>query len=352
MTAEQQSVVTDAAAPLREAWYYAVPSCRLPRRTVLAKVMLGEPILIGRDAAGLPFALRDLCPHRGMPLTAGRFDGCEVECCYHGWRFDTGGHCTAIPALVPGQAFTPDRIRVPSYPVREMQGNLWVFFGDDPAAGPEIPVVEGFEGSSPDLVESVSFAASIDHAVVGLMDPAHGPFVHRAWWWRSRHSIQTKAKAFAPSSFGFTMSRHEPSANSRAYRLLGGAPETEIIFRLPSIRIEQIRAGRQRVSNLTAITPVDSRVTEINHCVYWTAPWLTALRPFLRHYVRAFLHQDGAIMERQQQGLRYDPPLTLIDDADTQAKWYYRLKREYRRARAEGRPFANPVEPRTLKWRS
>jgi phenylpropionate dioxygenase-like ring-hydroxylating dioxygenase large terminal subunit len=352
VTAEQQSIVTDAAAPLREAWYYAVPSRRLPRRAVLAKVMLGEPILIGRDAVGLPFALRDLCPHRGMPLSAGRFDGREVECCYHGWRFDTGGHCTAIPALVPGQAFTPDRIRVRSYPVREVQGNLWVFFGDDPAAAPEIPLVEGLERSSPDLVESVRLAASIDHAVVGLMDPAHGPFVHRAWWWRSRHSIQTKAKAFVPSSFGFTMSRHTPSANSRAYRLLGGMPETEIIFRLPSVRIEQTRAGRHRVANLTAITPVDSGMTEINHCVYWTAPWLTALRPFLRHYVRAFLHQDGAIMERQQQGLRFDPPLALIDDADTQAKWYYRLKREYRRARAEGRPFTNPVEPRTLEWRS
>jgi phenylpropionate dioxygenase-like ring-hydroxylating dioxygenase large terminal subunit len=352
VTAEQQSIATDAAAPLREAWYYAVPSRRLPRRAVLAKVMLGEPILIGRDASGSPFALRDLCPHRGMPLTAGRFDGCEVECCYHGWRFDTRGRCTAIPALVPGQAFTPDRIRVPSYAVREVQGNLWVFFGDDPAAAPEIPLVEGFERSSPDLVESVRFAASIDHAVVGLMDPAHGPFVHRAWWWRSRRSIHTKAKAFAPSAFGFTMSRHVPSANSRAYRLLGGIPETEIIFRLPSIRMEQTRAGPHRVANLTAITPVDSGVTEINHCVYWTAPWLTALRPFLRHYVRAFLHQDGAIMERQQQGLRYNPPLTLIDDADTQAKWYYRLKREYRRARAEGRPFTNPVEPRTLEWRS
>ena len=352
MTAEQQSIATDAAAPLREAWYYAVPSRRLPRRAVLAKVMLGEPILIGRDAVGLPFALRDLCPHRGMPLTAGRFDGCEVECCYHGWRFDTRGRCTAIPALVPGQAFTPDRIRVPSYAVREVQGNLWVFFGDDPAAAPEIPLVEGFERSSPHLVESVRFAASIDHAVVGLMDPAHGPFVHRAWWWRSRRSIHTKAKAFALSAFGFTMSRHVPSANSRAYRLLGGIPETEIIFRLPSIRMEQTRAGPHRVANLTAITPVDSGVTEINHCVYWTAPWLTALRPFLRHYVRAFLHQDGAIMERQQQGLRYNPPLTLIDDADTQAKWYYRLKREYRRARAEGRPFTNPVEPRTLEWRS
>jgi phenylpropionate dioxygenase-like ring-hydroxylating dioxygenase large terminal subunit len=184
------------------------------------------------------------------------------------------------------------------------------------------------------------------------MDPAHGPFVHRAWWWRSRRSIQHKSKAFNPSSFGFTMSRHAPSANSRAYRLLGGMPKTEIVFRLPSIRIEQIRAGQYCVGNLTAITPVDKEVTEINHCVYWTVPWLTPLKPLLRHYVRAFLRQDGRIMERQQRGLRYDPPLTLIDDADTQAKWYYRLKREYRRARAEGRPFENPVEPRTLEWRS
>jgi phenylpropionate dioxygenase-like ring-hydroxylating dioxygenase large terminal subunit len=184
------------------------------------------------------------------------------------------------------------------------------------------------------------------------MDPAHGPFVHRAWWWRSRRSIRQKAKGFAPSPFGFTMTRHPPSENSRAYRLLGGAPETEIVFRLPSVRVEHIRAGRHLVGNLTAITPIDDRVTEINHCIYWTSPRLSVLKPLLRRYVRAFLHQDRDIMERQQQGLRFDPPLTLIDDADTQAKWYYRLKREYRRARSEGRPFENPVKPRTLEWRS
>jgi phenylpropionate dioxygenase-like ring-hydroxylating dioxygenase large terminal subunit len=342
----------DAAAPLREAWYYAVPSRRLPRRATLAKVMLGEPILIGRDAAGAPFALRDLCPHRGMPLSAGRFDGCEIECCYHGWRFDTSGRCTSIPSLVPSQAFVPGRIHTRPYPAREVQGNIWVYFGEDAAAAPEIPILEGFDECAPHLVESVRFAAAIDHAVVGLMDPAHGPFVHRAWWWRSRRSIHHKAKAFTPSPFGFTMSRHIPSRNSRAYRLLGGAPETEIVFRLPGMRIERTRSGRHLVCNLTAITPVDDRMTEINHCVYWTSPWLGALKPFLRRYVRAFLRQDRDIMERQQQGLRFNPPLTLIDDADTQAKWYYRLKREYRRARAEDRPFRNPVEPCTLEWRS
>jgi phenylpropionate dioxygenase-like ring-hydroxylating dioxygenase large terminal subunit len=296
--------------------------------------------------------LRDICPHRGMPLSAGAFDGCEVECCYHGWRFDPDGRCTAIPALVPGQPFTPGRVRVRGYPVREVQGNVWVYFGDDPVAAPEIPEIDGFADAAPRLVESVRFAAAVDHAVVGLMDPAHGPFVHRAWWWRSRHSIHAKTKEFAPSPWGFTMTRHVPSANSRAYRLLGGMPETEIVFRLPGVRIEHIRAGRHAVCNLTAITPVDDTTTEVNHCIYWTAPWLSVLKPLLRPYVRAFLHQDRAIMERQQEGLRWGPPLMLIDDADTQAKWYYRLKREYRRARAENRPFENPVKPRSLEWRS
>ena len=312
--------------------------------------MLGEPLLIGRDAAGQPFALRDLCPHRGMPLHAGRFDGQEIECCYHGWRFDTDGRCTAIPALVPGQPFSPNRVRVRRYPAREVQGNIWVYFGEDPSTAPEIPDLDGFENAAPQLVESVRFATTIDHAVVGLMDPAHGPFVHRAWWWRSRRSIHAKAKAFAPSPWGFTMIRHMPSANSRAYRLLGSAAETEIVFRLPSVRIELISAGRHAVCNLTAITPIDEKSTEINHCIYWTAPWLSVLKPLLRPYVRAFLRQDGAIMDRQQQGLRWDPPLMLIDDADTQAKWYYRLKREYRRARTENRPFTNPIKPRTLEW--
>ena len=80
-----------------------------------------------------------------------------------------------------------------------------------------------------------------------------------------------------------------PSTNSRAYRLLGGAPETEIVFRLPSVRVEYTRAGRHAVCNLTAITPIDAETSEINHCIYWTAPWLSLLKPLLRPYVRAFL---------------------------------------------------------------
>ena len=342
-----------AAAPLRDAWYYAVPSRRVRRGAVLALTMLGEPVLLGRDQGGSVFALRDICPHRGMPLSAGAFDGGEVECCYHGWRFATDGRCTLIPSLVDGQPFDPAPLAVPRYRTAELQGNIWVFFGDAPEAAPALPTLDGFTtAAAPNLVETMAFPAALDHAVVGLMDPAHGPFVHRAWWWRSRRSVHDKEKAFQPSPWGFTMSRHAPSSNSRAYRLLGGAPETEIEFRLPSVRVERIRAGRVAVANLTALTPIDAATTLVNHCIYWNAPWLSALKPLLRPYVRAFLRQDRDIMRRQQQGLRFAPVLSLIDDADTQARWYYRLKEEYRRARAESRPFANPVTARTLRWRS
>jgi phenylpropionate dioxygenase-like ring-hydroxylating dioxygenase large terminal subunit len=192
----------------------------------------------------------------------------------------------------------------------------------------------------------------MDHAVIGLMDPAHGPFVHRAWWWRSARSIHEKAKAFAPSPFGFTMTRHAPSRNSKAYRILGGTPETEIAFHLPGVRVEHVRAGRHVLCNLTAVTPIDAATTEINHIVYWTMPWLTWLKPALRPFVRRFLAQDRDIMEKQAKGLAFSPSLLLIDDADRQAKWYYRLKNEYARARAEGREFRNPVRERVLRWRS
>jgi phenylpropionate dioxygenase-like ring-hydroxylating dioxygenase large terminal subunit len=340
------------SAPLREMWYFALPGDQLAPGKMRPKTLLGEPLLLGRTRAGSVFALKDICPHRGIPLSYGQFDGKEVECCYHGWRFGADGRCTAIPSLYEGQDFDISKIRVAAYPARERQGNVWVFFGKDEAAAPPPPEIPGIGEIRPRLFESLRIPAAIDHAVVGLMDPAHGPFVHRSWWWRSRRSIHEKSKAFAASPYGFTMLRHKPSSNSNAYRLLGGQPETEIAFRLPSTRIEHIRIGPRFVASLTAVTPLSDSDAEINQAIYWNLPWLGILKPLLRPFVRTFLNQDRAVIVMQQKGLRHNPTLLLINDADTQARWYYRLKAEYLRARAENREFVNPVKDRVLRWRS
>lgn len=358
-TAQPPSRVDQAAtgrgAPLRNMWYVALPSDRLKTGTMAHRQVLGDPILVARGRDGVAFAMRDICPHRGVPLTYGRFDGATVECPYHGWRFDGVGRCAAIPSLVDDQAFDIGRIRVPTYPCHEDHGLVWVFIGDatenDPVnrlAPPEVPNL----GNACRISETMTFPCGIDHAVVGLMDPAHGPFVHRAWWWRSGRSIHPKIKRFVPSPLGFTMVRHPPSSNSFGYKLLGGAVTTEIAFQLPGIRIEHVTAGRHSLSTVTTATPVSDAETEVQVTVSWTQPWLTPARPLVRAFARAFLGQDRRMVAMQQDGLRHNPTLMLINDSDTQAKWYYRLKREWQQCQRDQRPFRNPLRERELRWRS
>ena len=82
-------------------------------------MLLETPLAIGRDRQGRPFALHDACPHRGMPLSCGSFDGQQVECSYHGWRFDAHtGQCQLIPSLTADQKLKIDRIYAGSYRLR------------------------------------------------------------------------------------------------------------------------------------------------------------------------------------------------------------------------------------------
>ena len=346
---------------LTDIWYFAALSGDLPRGRMKRYELLGEPVLLGRANSGELFALRDICPHRAAPLSAGKFhreaDGAEtVECPYHGWRFKADGGCAAIPSLVADQAMDVSRIRVRRYPVAESQGLIFVWVAGDAAAAAEPseppPTFPGVVGGAPKLVDRMDFAAHIDHAVVGLMDPAHGPYVHQQWWWRSKASQHEKAKKFEPREAGFAMVRHEPSKNSRAYVVLGGEPLTEITFRIPGLRWEHVTVGKRQVLSLTCLTPVTDKTTRITQIVWSDHPAFLVLRPFIAAGARAFLRQDGDMVNLQNEGLKYDPSLIWIDDADRQAKWYQQLKREWTASRREGRAFKNPVEAVTLRWRS
>ncbi|MCB2106262.1 MAG: aromatic ring-hydroxylating dioxygenase subunit alpha [Rhodobacteraceae bacterium] len=348
--------VAAAGQFVREAWYYAMPSSGLKAGHTIHRAMLGEAVLVGRDRAGGVFALRDTCPHRGTLLSRGAFDGREVECPYHGWRFATDGRCTAIPSQTSDQRPQPADVRTPAYPVRESQGNIWIYMGRRREHLPPVPEVPGV-GTRPKLTIAMLFDCDIDLAVAGLMDPAHGAFVHRSALWRDKASIHQKSKAFSPISengtVGWRMDRHRASSNSRAYRiLLGGAPETEITYLMPSVRIEHATTGRYTYGGLTACTPIDATRTMVHHAMYWDVGLATALSPIIRLVAWRFLDQDRRAVEHMKDGLAFDPPTMLVRDADTQVRWYYRLKRELLAAERDGRAPQNPIESVTLTWRS
>jgi phenylpropionate dioxygenase-like ring-hydroxylating dioxygenase large terminal subunit len=201
--------------------------------------------------------------------------------------------------------------------------------------------------------------STVDHGIIGLMDPAHGPFVHQAWWWRTRHSIHEKTKHFEPIPNGFRMSAHTPSSNSAPYKLLrlyadADSITTTIDFVLPNLRIETIRAGKYWFSSLTTVTPITRDRCRIDVVACWNIFRQVPFGPSLLKFVfRKFVEQDRRTMELQTEGLKTNPHLMLIDDADRPAKWYFGLKTAYLEAKRTGGEMRHPMNgPVTLKWRS
>jgi len=199
---------------------------------------------------------------------------------------------------------------------------------------------------------------SVDHAIIGLMDPAHGPFVHQAWWWRTRRSIRAKAKQFEPIPNGFRMSPHAPSANSAPYKilkLLTGEPATTTIdFVLPNQRFEQIRAGRYWLTSRTTVTPVRRDFCRLDFCAAWNIlPWFPIV-PFIIHVLGPrFIRQDTEVIKKQALGLQHEDRMMLVDDADRQARWYFELKAACLESQRTGEPMQHPLAaPVMLHWRS
>jgi phenylpropionate dioxygenase-like ring-hydroxylating dioxygenase large terminal subunit len=66
------------------------------------------------------------CPHRLVPLAAASVVDGQLQCRYHGWRFDADGTCTAVPSAPEGSN-VPPRAHVGDVPeVRETNGLVWL----------------------------------------------------------------------------------------------------------------------------------------------------------------------------------------------------------------------------------
>jgi phenylpropionate dioxygenase-like ring-hydroxylating dioxygenase large terminal subunit len=345
---------------LRNCWYLAQSGAYLARGQMVGKTLLGEPVVIGRRADNGVFCLRNICPHRGIPLSYGWLKDCTLQCCYHGWKFDTrDGACVEIPSIPPDDTSLPlSAIKVRSYPCREVQGNVWVFMpGEGYVEGqalPPVPQIPDFpEHARPQVSETMHFPCNVDHAVMGLMDPAHASYVHTSWWWRTRNlKLREVRKDYEPIEHGFRMVRYPLRQSAKPYKLFGKNVSTEISFRLPGVRIEHIQGDRHTAVSLTCCTPLNDHETEVHQFLYWTTPVLTLFKPVARILLHKFLKQDRDVVVMQEEGLQHKPPIMFINDTDTQAKWYFSLKREWEKSQQEKRPFNNPVKAKTLRWMS
>jgi len=341
---------------LKNLWYLALPSESLPNAKLVPRQIANHRIVFGRDQQGKPYALRDNCPHRGVPLSTGEvLSNGNIQCCYHGWEFDAQGTCRNIPALPPTSKADITKIKASSYPVAEINNTIWVYIPEK--LTPSIQVIEPV----PDLhltpdqkllhVESIVMPTNIDHSVIGLIDPAHVTFVHQSWFWRSAKSLKLKTKNFEPTARGFKMVKHAPSANSKGYKVLKGEVSTEIFFDIPGNRLEHISVGgKHKVISLTTLTPRDDNSTELNQFFYSSLAVTRWLWWPLKGLGRKFIGQDVGVFNKLARGLENNPPLMLVGEPDAQARWYYEMKKQWNASQEQGTEFKNPLQAETLQW--
>jgi phthalate 4,5-dioxygenase len=151
-------------------------------RPVKAVRILGQDLVLFKDASGL-FGLLDRdCPHRGADLAFGRRESIEqgggLRCPFHGWKFAPNGQCLETPAE-PAHSKLCDRIKQRSYPLIEKSGVLFGWFGDEGSLPPPFPNFDCFAAPA-----SHTFAFKglwncnwLQAFEVGI-DPAHPSFLH------------------------------------------------------------------------------------------------------------------------------------------------------------------------------
>lgn len=167
----------DGAWPaLRPAWHVVATREEIgnqPRRVWL----LGDAWCLVRRDGGEVVAFADRCPHRRAPLSAGSVCDGVLECVGHGWRFDTGGRCVAIPALAAGETIPAGAGLTRPYGVTERYGLVWLAPEEPVEALPELAAWDDptFDRARSTIVRTPVGATQL---VDNFLDASHFPFVH------------------------------------------------------------------------------------------------------------------------------------------------------------------------------
>jgi vanillate O-demethylase monooxygenase subunit len=177
-TKEQMLTCPGVMAAPRNQWYIAAMSNEVTRE-LMSRRILDDQIVFYRTEEGVPVALANRCPHRGVPLSMGKLIGDSLRCAYHGFEFSRAGVCTRVPS----QDTITAQLAVRSYPVIEVWPYVWIWMGD-PARPDESVFPDQFELGlkrpgykiTPLFVMEIGCNFQLLHE--NLLDTSHISFLH------------------------------------------------------------------------------------------------------------------------------------------------------------------------------
>ena len=174
---------------LRNHWFAVATDVEVTNG-VIGRQLLGQKLVLYKDASGTVNAAPDRCPHREAPLSAGEVKDGELVCCYHGWAFGKGGKCVSIPSADPDFPI-PKSGHLPCFNTQVRYGLVWVCLGEPAGDIPEIP--QASDSSFRRINNPVNeWRVSATRMTDNFLDIAHFPWVHTGTFGNSQRTAVEK----------------------------------------------------------------------------------------------------------------------------------------------------------------
>lgn len=115
-------------------------SCELPEPgSRIVRDDMRVPVVVTRDALGAVHALVNVCRHRGARVAEADGTSRRLTCPYHAWSYDLDGALAAVPDAPSFPGVAPGACRLPTLPVIEWGGTVWVVPEPDGPAPATMP---------------------------------------------------------------------------------------------------------------------------------------------------------------------------------------------------------------------
>lgn len=173
---------------IRNQWYAILESNEIKKGRIFSVTRMGEKMVAWRNSKGDLSVMSDKCPHRGVALSVGKLVGECIQCPFHGFKYDTSGSCTLVPA--DGRNSQPPiALHVRSYPVREEHGFVYIWWGEPRESYPPVPWFESIPDTMVYATLKDHWANHYSRAIENQLDVVHLPFIHHNTIGRGNRTI-------------------------------------------------------------------------------------------------------------------------------------------------------------------
>jgi 3-ketosteroid 9alpha-monooxygenase subunit A len=248
-------------------WFQIAYSHELGPGDVKPLRYFGQDLVIYRGESGDVHVLDAFCGHLGAHLGhGGRVCGDDVQCPFHGWRWDCEGRNVNIPHS--------DRVnrsrRIRPWQVREGSGTIFLWHDATGAAPtydpPAVPEADdpGYYPLSAALAKKYTVKACAQSIIENTVDALHFEFVHLAGGPSTIETFSADGPVFHVlhrQTFG--LEREGPT-----WLTPDGPVEGAVDIDIFGVGMLVARFwGTDDAAHYVGITPIDAETTELRSCV-------------------------------------------------------------------------------------